>query len=439
MSKFIKILKNKEIIRRIIFTVLILLIVQFASIISIPGIKIKPNLNEIFKSVGMFSMMDLLAGGLLKSFSIVALGISPYITSQIVIQLLSQDVLRTLTELNEKGEEGRIKKERLTRFLTILLGIFQAYGIIKTLDNQGYIEIYVKKTFWNYFFIVTCILAGSMAVIWLADQITEKGIGNGISILILTGCIKELFQIKNIFKKLIWSNLSYKTILFQGIIKFLIYFLILFGIFIFIVFIELSERRIPIYTSSNSIDSEKVSFLPIKVNASGVTPTVFANSVISMPFVFTNLLSSNPKQHTWLNFFSYNNFVDIKGFKFPFGLLIYAFLIFLFSFYYSNLQIAPNKIAENFQKNGSYIPGVRPGVETEKYISKVLNKITLLGSLFLVFISCFPVVLSLFKVFGSDIDFSLSGTSLIITVNVLIEINSQINSFLVSRNFDNLK
>lgn len=438
MCKIIKILKNKEIIHRVIFTIIVLLIIQITSVISIPGIRIKPHLNEIFKSVNIFNLMDLLAGGLLKSFSIIALGISPYITSQIVIQLLSQDVLRTLTELNEKGEEGRIQKEKLTRFLTILLGFFQAYGIIRTLDNQGYIEIYIKKTFWNYFFIITCILAGSMAVIWLADQITSKGIGNGISILILVGCIKELFQIKNVFKKLIWLNLNYKTLLFQGIIKFLIYIFILIAIFTFIVFVELSERRIPIYTSGNSINNEKISFLPIKINASGVTPVIFSNSVMSMPYVFTNLLSENPKQHTWLNFFSYNSFVNIKGFKIPFGLFIYAFLIFIFSFYYSNLQIAPHKIAENFQKDGSYIPGIRPGIETEKYVFKVLNKITLLGSFFLVFVSCFPIVLSLFKVFGHDIDFALSGTSLIITVNVLIELNTQINSFLASRSFDSL-
>ena len=434
MNKFIKILKNKNIIHRIIFTILVVLVIQICSIIPIPGVKNHSNLSEVFNSINMFNLMNLLAGGLLKNFSIVALGISPYITSQIIIQLLGQDVLHTLTELNEQGEGGRIKKERVTRFLTLLLGSFQAYGIVKTLDNRGYITIYIGKTFWSYLFIITFILAGSMIVIWLADQITEKGIGNGISVIVLVGCVKELFQIKEIFIKWVWLNRlnGLEKFFFKGILKFLAYFIILFFIFIFIIFIELSERRIPVYTSNlNNDDNKKISFLPIKIN-SGVTPIIFSNSIMSVPFVFTYLLSENASKYKWLNFFSYKDFVDIKGVKIPFGFFLYLVLVFIFSFFYNNVQLSPNKISENFQKNGSYIPGIRPGIETEKYIFKVLNKITLLGAFFLVFISGLPIILSLFKVLGKDIDLALSGTSLIIIISVLIEINSQINSLLVS-------
>lgn len=436
MNKFIKILKNKNIIHRIIFTILILLVIQICSIIPIPGIKNHSNLSEIFKDMNMFNLMNLLAGGLLKNFSIVALGISPYITSQIIIQLLGQDVLHTLTELSEQGESGRIKKEKVTRFLTLLLGGFQAYGIIRTLDKRGYITIYIGKTFLSYLFIITFILAGSMIVIWLADQITEKGIGNGISVIILVGCIKELFQIKDIFIKWVWLNRlnGLEKLFFEGILKFFIYFVILFIIFIFIIFIELSERRIPIYTNNLNND-KKISFLPIKINSFGVTPVIFSNSIMSIPFVFANLLSDNVSEYKWLSFFSYKDFVNIKGIKVPFGLFLYLLLVFLFSFFYSNMQLSPIKISENFQKNGSYIPGIRPGVETEKYIFKILNKITLIGAIFLVFISGFPIVLSLFKVLGKDIDLALSGTSFIIIVSVLIEINSQIDSLLVSDSF----
>ena len=438
MNKFIKILKNKDIIHRIIFTVLIILVIQICSIIPIPGIKNHSNLNEIFKDINVFNLMNLLAGGLLKNFSIVALGISPYITSQIIIQLLGQDVLHTLTELSEQGENGRIKKERVTRFLTLLLGSFQAYGIIRMLENRGYITIYIGKSFWSYLFLIAFVLAGSMMVIWLADQITEKGIGNGISIIVLIGCIKELFQIKEIFIKWIWLNRfdGLEKFFFEGILKFFFYFVILFFIFIFIIFIELSERRIPIYTGSLNNNNEKISFLPIKINSFGVTPVIFSNSIMSVPFVFTNLLSDDVFQHKWLNFFSYKDFVNIKGIKIPFGFFIYLFLIFVFSFFYSNMQLSPKKISENFQKNGSYIPGVRPGIETEKYIFKVLNKVTLLGAFFLVFISGFPIILSLFKVLGKDIDLALSGTSFIIIVSTLIEINSQVNSLFISDSFN---
>src|SRR5574344_2834986 len=203
MKKFAAIFKNKELVNRIFFTVMVLFVLRIGAQIYVPGVSVNQDkLNELTNSGSTLALMDLLGGGALSNFSVFALGVSPYITAQIIIQLLSKDVLPALTELSKQGEIGRKKSEMATRYLTLMLGAVQAYGIIKTMQNSSYITLSLEENFWTYAYIVTILLAGAMLTMWLGDQITEKGLGNGISVIIFAGCVRSLpSQITNAWTK----------------------------------------------------------------------------------------------------------------------------------------------------------------------------------------------------------------------------------------------
>lgn len=194
MKKFVSIFKNKDIVGRIFFTVMILFVIRIGAAITVPGVSVGDELNDAMNSGNAIAMMDLLGGGALSNFSVFALGVSPYITAQIIIQLLSKDVLPALTELSKQGQYGRKKIEMATRYLTLLLGAVQAYGIIMTMQNNSYISLTLEDSFWTYAYIVTVLLAGAMLTMWLGDQITEKGLGNGISVIIFAGCVRSLLS-----------------------------------------------------------------------------------------------------------------------------------------------------------------------------------------------------------------------------------------------------
>ena len=201
MKKIASIFKNKEIVNRIFFTIMILLVIRIGAAITVPGVTPPGELSNALNEAGAVALMDLLGGGALSNFSIFALGVSPYITAQIIVQLLQKDVLPALTELSKQGQYGRKKTEMATRYLTLMLGAVQAYGIIKTMENSDYIAINMSLNFWTYAYIIVIMLAGTMTVMWLGDQITEKGLGNGISVVIFAGCIRSLpIQISTAFK-----------------------------------------------------------------------------------------------------------------------------------------------------------------------------------------------------------------------------------------------
>ena len=449
MNKIISIFKNKEIMARIFFMIMVFLIIRICAATTVPGVEVSDQIAKNIQKSTAIGLMDLLGGGTLEQFSIVALGVSPYITAQIIIQLLSKDILPVLTNLSKEGEYGRRKRELATRYLTLLLGVVQTYTLIRTLENSKSISFErIGYSFWSYSYVIIIILAGSMLMMWLGDQITLKGLGNGISSIILGGCIIKLpIQIKMAFKAWITANRGHGAYeFFKGNLKFFSYILVFISIIIFVTFIELSKRKIPVQhvgrsnkILTNENDTSTLSYLPIKINPVGITPVIFASSFISTPSMFANLISAEAAQSWWLKIFSYDEFIIIKGFKVPIGLFLYLILIITFCFFYANIQIEPDKLAENFQKNGSYIHGVRPGINTANYISKVLNSITFLGSNALAFIAGFPIVLTLLKVFSNDYfqSLSLGGTSLIIIVGVAMEINDQINGLLAMNVFEN--
>lgn len=445
MKKIVAICKNKEIMSRIFFTIMILLVIRIGAAIPVPGVTVLDTLKNAMQEASAVGLMDLLGGGALQNFSVLALGVSPYITAQIIVQLLSKDVLPALTELSKQGQYGRRKQEMATRYLTLMLGAVQAYGLIMTMQNNEYIKLNLNPDFWTYAYIVTIILAGSMLTMWLGDQITQKGLGNGISIIIFAGCVRSLpIQISNAFQKWVLNNQGHgSTELLKGSFQFVVYILAFILIIAFVIFIELSKRKIPVQHAGKGGQNPsmaKASFLPIKVNSAGVIPVIFASSIMMAPSVIASFISSDAANADWLKIFSYSELTPMgENFSFPWGLIIYITLIVVFCFFYASIQISPEQLAENFQKSGSYIPGIRPGNETERYVRKVVNRVTCIGAIALAFIAGLPVILTLTNIFGGDSSLALGGTGLIIIIGVCIELNNQIEGLLAGKSFEEVQ
>lgn len=445
MKKISAILKNKDVMNRILFTFAIFLIFRLGSAITVPGVTLS---TSAFSSGDILGLMNLMGGGALQSFSLFALGVSPYITAQIIVQLLQTDVLPSLTELSKEGETGRHKIEMTTRYLTILLGAVQAYGVIVTMQNTQGLTV-KDTTVWGYVKIIIYLLAGTMLLMWLGDKITEKGIGNGISMIIFAGIVSALPQeIIAAFQQYMGEKIltDDPTLILEGTMQLTLYVVALFAITVAVTFVEISERRLPVShsASSQSLSSAAAqsSFLPLKINSASVIPVIFASSLLMAPSIIISFIAGSnvpgwAKQME--NVFNYQVLTEMPGYadttwKMPWGLLIYLVLIIFFTFFYANLQINPEKIAENFQESGTYITGLRPGIETQNYISKVLNRITFIGAIALSIIAALPIALALGNVVPSSM--SLGGTGLIIVVGVALEISNQIDGLLAGKNYE---
>ena len=441
MKKLASILKNKEIMNRILFTVLILFIFRIGCQIKVPGATLNDeNLSSYLESNNALALMNILGGGTLQTFSIFALGVSPYITAQIIIQLLATDVLPALSELKRQGQYGRKKMEMATRYLTLMLGAVQAYGIIKTMETSELVSFDAGANPWlTYVYVVIVMLAGSMTVMWLGDQISVKGIGNGISMIIFAGIVTSLpNQISTAFQRWILGANPGDAAQISGVFSFLLYIFSFLLIIAFVTFVELSKRKIPVQHSGKgggqTQSMAKASFLPIKINSAGVIPVIFASSIMTAPSIIVAFIGGDANAE-WLNVFASSKMTNMGSWSMPWGLIIYLALTIMFTFFYANMQINPEQLAENFQKNGSYIPGVRPGVETERYVRKVLNRVTFIGAMALALIAALPSVLTL-TVFSDYPSLALGGTGLIIVVGVALELNSQIDGLLAGKSFD---
>lgn len=443
MKKVAAFFHNKDVLNRILFTLAIFLVFRIGSAIKVPGVTTTSSLWD--NTQNTLSLLNMMGGGALQNFSIFALGISPYITSQIIIQLLSMDVLPSLTQMTKEGESGRKRLDVVTRVLSVVLGAVQAYGITVALQNNSQAITLTDTSAWGYTKIIIFMVAGSMVLTWLGDQITDKGIGNGISMLIFAGIISSLpNQIVGAFENYLSSSKIDKgdaTLILQGSVQLAVYLLALVLIVVFVTFIEKSVRKLPVSHSntsqSNELSSQQASFLPIKVNASSVMPVIFASSIMVAPSIIISLFS-NGNPPAWAEkieeVFNYQAMTKLTDdVSFPFGTIIYAVLIIAFSFFYAQLEINPERIAENFQTSGTYITGIKPGTETERYISKVLNRMTFIGSMALTVIALIPVILSLTGAVPSSL--SLGGTGLIIVVGVALEVYNQINGILAGHGY----
>lgn len=441
MKKVAAFFHNKDVLNRILFTLAIFLVFRIGSAITVPGVNVSDNIwNDTTSS---FSLLNMMGGGALQNFSILALGVSPYITSQIIIQLLSMDVLPSLSNMSKEGESGRKKLDVVTRVLSVALAAVQAYGIIVALKNSNGITL-SDDSAWGYTKIIVYMVAGTLILTWLGDQITDKGIGNGISVLIFEGIISSLpSQIANAFTSYLGDKIQTgdASLILEGAVQITVYLLALVLIVVFVTFIEKSHRKLPVSHSNTSqsteLESQQASFLPIKVNASSVMPVIFASSIMVAPSIIISLFN-NGSTPAWAlkiqEVFNYQAMTTMgDNFAMPWGTIIYAILIIAFSYFYAQLEINPERIAENFQQSGTYITGIKPGVETERYISRVLNRITFIGSMALTLIALIPVILSLTGAVPQSL--SLGGTGLIIVVGVALEINNQINGILAGQGF----
>ena len=423
------------------FTFAIFLVYRIGSAITVPGVTLSA---DAFSGTDALGLLNLMGGGALASFSVFALGVSPYITAQIIVQLLSMDVLPVLTELSKEGETGRRKINMVSRILTLVLGAVQAYGITVTMQNSQGLTMNDTSA-WGYVKIVVYLLAGSMLLMWMGDQITEKGIGNGVSMIIFAGIVAAFpKQIVEAFQTFFTSKLSSEnaTLILEGSVELIVYFLAFILIVVFVTFSEKSVRKLPVSHSNTSqtlgAESVQSSFLPIKINSSGVMPIIFASSVMMAPSIIASLFIGNNDAPGWVtqmeDVFNYQKMTSMPGgWEFPWGLIIYLFLIVVFSFFYANIQINPQRIAENFQNSGTYITGLRPGNETEAYIGKIVNRVTFLGAAALLVICCLPIALSLSGAVPQSL--ALGGSGLIIVVGVAIEVWNQLDGILAGKSF----
>ena len=436
ISKFVEMFKNKNIRERIFYTLGIFLIFKLGTSITLPLVDVT---NLQLDEQNMLYLLNMMGGGSLQNFSILALGVSPYITSSIVIELLAAGVLPKLQELREQGQKGKKSLENTTRGLTLLLGGVQAYGILVTAMNYN-MTIEGGLTFLNAAYLILVLLGGTFFVMWLGDQITVKGVGNGMSMIIFAGCISGLpthfIQAYGVFT----TGLSSATEFFGGVIKFGIYCLFYLIVVLFVVFMERAQRKIPIQYSSNSYtvrSASDVTYLPMKINSAGVIPIIFASSVMTAPATIVGLLGE--KAEGW--FFDFisltTSFHGVHT-----GLIIFAVLVVIFTFFYSNMQVNPEKIADNFSKSGAYIPGIRPGKETERYISKVLNRVTLLGAGFITIVAVLPyllqIVMGYFSEYAANLASGFGGTSIIIVVGVALETVKEIEGRMAGKDYSGL-
>lgn len=423
LKTIISMFKSKDIRNRILFTLAMLFIFRFGAAITVPGVDISTMTNA--KSNSLFEMINLLGGGGLEQLSVFALGVGPYITASIIIQLLSMDVIPALTELAKGGATGKKQIDKYTRYLAVVLGFFQASTLIYGF-SRAYPGLLVEGDGWaSILYISTVLTGGSMFLLWIGDRISMKGIGNGISMIIAAGIIARLpHQMITAWETVVDTSSSSAT--FNGILGFAGYILCYLLIIVFVVFMQTAERKIPIQYTSSTVTTRKkdMTYLPLKINSASVIPVIFASSLMVAPLSIVKMITSAD----WVNTLEF-----FLGLQTPVSLVIYVVLTILFTFFYTQMQVDPSKIAENLGKSGTYIPGIRPGSETKEYINKVLNRITVLGALGLAFIAVLPHALPLFTSLPASM--GIGGTGIIIVVGVAMETVKQIQGRMTQKSY----
>ena len=425
LNFFKEVFKKGELRRKVVFTLGILFVFRLGAGIVIPYIDTSA-ITSAATSSGIFGIMNMLGGGTLEKFSLFSLGVSPYITSSIIIELLSMDVVPALTQWNKEGNTGKKKKDKVTRVLTLALAIIQGGSLTYAFD-KGY-SILASSSIWTYVYVVIVMAAGSMFTMWLGDQITIKGVGNGTSLLIFTGIVANLpNSFISSFKSMVTFGSAYKTA--TSLAWYILFVIVYLAIVVFVVFEEGAIRKIPIIYATNTqtvMHTKESTNLPIKINSSSFIPVIFDASVLAAPRTIISFMKSTYTTQMIDNILNYQK---------PIGFVLYIVMIILFTFFYSNLQIDAKKISEDLKKSGGAIPGVRTGDDTKKYIGTVLNRVTVVGSLFLAIIASIPIIAPEIWKMTSNNALSLGGTGLIIVTGVALETVRAIKSMLTRREY----
>ena len=421
IQTFLSLFKNKEIRGKILFTLAMLFIYRLGSAIPVPGVD-SEILAASVSDNSIINMMNLLGGGTFERLSIFAMGVTPYITASIVIQLLSMDVIPYLTELAKSGQTGRLKLDKITRYLGVILSFVQAFTMVMGFDRSY--GVMTNGGIAAYLYAATVLTAGTMFLLWIGDRISQFGIGNGISIIIFAGIVSNLpFNYAQVYNVLV--DTTNQTAMFNGIIEFVLYLIVNLVIIVLVVIMQLAVRKIPIQYTSSSLAKGRndITYLPLRINSASVIPVIFAQAIITAPQIVLSFVNYEAYQ-------SLSNFLSLQK---PLGLLLYAILTILFTFFYTDLQVNPEKIAENLGKSGAYIPGVRPGNETKEYLKKVLNRITVLGACGLTIIAVIPYLLPMITNLPAST--SVGGTGIIIVVGVAMETMTQLKGQLTQKQY----
>ncbi|WP_395387180.1 preprotein translocase subunit SecY [Pediococcus parvulus] len=417
--------KVKDIRNKILFTLGVLIIYRLGAYITVPGINAKA-LQSVASS-GLVGILNTFSGGGLSNYSIFAMGVSPYITAQIVIQLLQMDIVPRFVEWSKQGEVGRRKLNQATRYLTIILAFVQSVGITAGFNALSSLNLVKDPSIQTYATIGLILTGGTMLATWMGDMITDRGLGNGVSILIFAGIIARtptsIYQI--------YQEQFVDTAKSQWLNSFIFVAVLIVAVLVIVIFVtwvQQASRRVPIQYTRRASGAPDSSYLPLKVNVAGVIPVIFASSFIATPQTILMAFASNHSSDTWYQVLS-----DVFNMQTTDGAILYTFLIVVFTFFYAFVQVNPEKLAENLQKQGSYIPGVWPGHETQSYVSQLLIRLSVVGSLFLGLVSLIPLLAQDF--WNLDESIGLGGTSLLIVVGVAIEIISQIDGLMMKREY----
>ena len=416
---------TKDIRQRLLYTLMILVVFRIGTHITVPGVNASAIVT--FANAGFFGILNTFSGGALSNFSIFSMGVSPYITASIVVQLLQMDILPTFVEWSKQGEVGRRKLNTATRYLTIVIGFFQAFAIsfgFNAYANYGLIN---NPGISTYLLIALVLTAGTMFVTWLGDMITVNGISNGVSIIIFAGIVARMphdiyeFYVNQLQGKA--DEELYKAYGFTAALAVAIILVVM-----LVVYIEQAQRRLPISYSKRPTGASEASWLPLKINSAGVIPVIFASSFIALPQTVLSAVHGQYSEASW-----YQVATNIFDYQKPAGASLYIFLIVVFTYFYAFVQVNPEKVAENLQKQGGYILSVRPGKETEHYISGMLLRLSTVGALYLGGISLLPMVAA--ALWNLPRGLMLGGTNLLIVVGVALEISRQIEGRAIKRKY----
>ncbi|EAF6317591.1 preprotein translocase subunit SecY [Listeria monocytogenes] len=417
--------KVADIRKKILFTLAMLVIFRIGTFVPVPGV----NAAALQSSMdgGILGFLNTFNGGALKNFSIFAMGVMPYITSSIIVQLLQMDVVPKLTEWSKQGEMGRKKLNQLTRYMTIGLGLVEAFGMAYGFNRMSSAGLVIEPSIGRYAIIAIVLTTGTMFLMWLGEQITVKGVGNGVSIIIFAGIVaripdgvRQLYvsQIENAGDQLFLHVL---TLVGVGIA--------ISAIVVAVIFFQQALRKIPIQYSKRVAGAKQsgaqATHLPLKLNSAGVIPVIFASAFIITP-------------QTILTFFDQSNDVvkvlkDVFDYTKPIGMILYVALIVAFTYFYAFIQVNPEKVADNLKKQGGYIPSKRPGRETQAYLTSVLYRLTFVGAIFLSAVAILPTIGT--TVFSLPQSLAVGGTSLLIVIGVALDTTKQLEGQLVKRNY----
>jgi len=431
LKTFQRAFRIEEIRKKITYTFLMLIVVRFGSQLPTPGVNPEFIQNFFAAQTGdAFNFFNAFTGGSFEQMSVFALSISPYITSSIIMQLLTI-AIPALEEMHKDGEEGRKKITTITRYVTVALALIQSTAMAVGFGRQG---LLVEYNFVNAAIVVLTLTAGSAFLMWIGERITEKGIGNGISIILL---INILSRIPADFLTLYYQFMQGQGFVKATLVAVLILAIILFVV-IFVIVLQDGQRKIPVQYSQKIHGRKTVggqsSFIPMKVNTAGVVPVIFASSLMQFPIIIASFLGKGNGDGIGsqiLNGLNSNNWFDLENIHYSWGLILYIVLTVCFAYFYTSITFNPMEIANNMKKNGGFIPGIRPGKPTVDYLARILKYIIFIGAVGLVIVQVIPFFFN--GVFSASVSFG--GTSLIIVVGVVLETLKQIESQMLVRNY----